>query len=144
MYFKKLKKKLKKTIKEQIDLSNLFNPEINLKEMEQLNNYIPKLKKDALKGQKILIVMLWSYEMYEDENKAIHPKYIKIPFIEKNNCIKKATDYFGIEIEVVEDYETAFEQLKENENGKYKFFFIWVFCRPKINRVPNPKGDQVS
>ena len=112
--------------------------------MEQLNNYIPILKKDALKGQKILIVMLWSYEMYEGENKAIHPKYIKIPFIEKNNCIKKATDYFGIEIEVVEDYETAFEQLKENENGKYKFFFIWVFCRPKINRVPNPKGDQVS
>ena len=105
--FKKLKKKLKKTIKEQIDLSNLFNPEINLKEMEQLNNYIPILKKDALKGQKILIVMLWSYEMYEDENKAIHSKYIKIQNIKKNNCIKTATDYFGIEIEVVDDYETV-------------------------------------
>ncbi len=42
--------------------------------MEQLNNYIPILKKDALKRQKILIVILWSYEMYEGENKAIHPK----------------------------------------------------------------------
>ena len=48
--FKKLKKHLTKIIKEQTDLSNLFNPEINLKEMEQLNNYIPILKKDALKG----------------------------------------------------------------------------------------------
>ena len=109
--------------------------------MEQLNNYIPILKKDALKRQKILIVILWSYEMYEGENKAIHPKYIKKPLIEKNNCITTATDYFGIEIEVADDYEIVIENLKENENGKCKFFAIWVICGPKINRLPNPKGD---
>ena len=44
------------------------------------------------------------------------------PFIENNNCIKTATDYFGIEIEIAVDYATALEQLKENENGKCKFF----------------------
>jgi hypothetical protein len=79
--------------------------------------------------------------MLENENTAIHPKYIKKPFINNNNCIKTATDYFGIEIEIAVDYETALEQLKENENGKCKFFAIWVICGPKINRVPNPKGD---
>ena len=139
--FKELKEELTKIIKDQTDISNLFNSEINIKEMEKLNNYIPILKKNVLKGQKILIVMLWSYEIFENENKAIHPKYIKKPFIENNNCIKTATDYFGIEIEIADDYETALEQLKENENGKCKFFAIWVICGPKINRVPNPKGD---
>ena len=108
--FKELKEELTKIIKDQTDISNLFNPEINIKEMEKLNKYDPILKKNVLKGQKILIVMLWSYEMFENENKAIHPKYIKKPFIENNNCIKTATDYFGIEIEIADDYETALEQ----------------------------------
>ena len=37
--------------------------------MEKLNNFIPILKKNALKGQKILIVKVWTYEMFKKKIK---------------------------------------------------------------------------
>ena len=64
--------------------------------------------KNILKTQRILIVMLWSYELNEKgESPLIHPHYINVPSIQNGACIKNCIEYFGIEDYVVVDYESA-------------------------------------
>ena len=143
--FPDLREKINKLILDKFDLHDIFEPEFNLddiKEDPNDNPYIPLLKKNQLKGQKILILMLWSYDMLSTENKAIHKDYIKKGFKDNKYCIKTALIYFGIEIDIVDDYENAINYLKQTENGKCKYYSIWVICGPKKNRVLNDHSDQ--
>ena len=68
--------------------------------------------KNILKTQRILIVMLWSYELNEKgESPLILPDYINAPSIQNGASIKNCIEYFGIEDYVVFDYESAIKEL---------------------------------
>ena len=66
-------------------------------------------EKDVLQSQKILIVMLWTFDLNKTESEFIKPEYILKPNNEeeielKKNieedkviCIKSAADHYGIE-----------------------------------------------
>ena len=52
------------------------------------------LKENSLSGQKILIVMLWSCSLSEQENKLVDPKYIEKPSKNNVKSIKNSTGCF--------------------------------------------------
>ena len=70
-----------------IDIDLDSNPK---KEGEEL------LSKNALKGQKILIVMLWSKTLDQEENECIHKDYITKKSPKSEACLKDALDHLGI------------------------------------------------
>ena len=111
------------------------------------------LQKNSLKGQKILIVMLWSYELNPSkESPKVIPdnlfrsgkmnEYIKNNEKEKNKiCVESAVNIFGIDIFVVLDYENAIKELTKNINNKCIYNSVWVMCGPQKAILPNPKSD---
>ena len=89
----------------------------------------PTYTKDCLKGQKLLIVMLWSHEMDSNESDSIDEKYISEPYNGAKSCIKEQLDYYGIEIKVVKNYIDGIKELTtedENLKGKCKYFSAMV------------------
>ncbi|KAH0788413.1 Glutenin, high molecular weight subunit [Histomonas meleagridis] len=102
--------------------------------------------KDFLKGQKILIVMLWSNELSPKEREFVNRKYI-FQSSEKgySECIKTAVDHFGIELVVVINYYDAIIELtKQTKPGYCDYYAVWVFCGPPYCILPkqdNPHAD---
>ena len=98
--------------------------------------------KNILKTQKILIVMLWSYELNKkEESPYIDPKYINEPNTENGVCIKNCFDHFGIDDYVVVDYENAIKELlKKNQNGQCNYYSVWILCGPKYPILPPING----
>ena len=74
-------------------------------------------EKDFFKGQKLLIVMPYSYGMNEGEDKRISYEYIS-KSIDNNLCFQSAIDYTGIQTDVVINYKDAI--LKLTSKGTYK------------------------
>ena len=96
------------------------------------------LKKDALKGHKILVVMLWSKTLNSDENESIHKDYLTKPSPKSEACLKDALDFLGIEIDVVENYRDAIEKLtSKNENGKCPYYACWIINGPPYEDLPD-------
>ena len=96
------------------------------------------LKKDALKGQKILVVMLWSKTLNTDENECIHKDYITKVSPESKACLKDALDFLGIIIDVVENYRDAIIKLtSKNENGKCPYYACWIINGPPYEDLPD-------
>ena len=98
--------------------------------------------KNILKTQKILIVMLWSYELNKkEESPYIDPKYINEPNTKNGVCIKNCLDHFGIDDYVVVDYENAIKELlKKNQNGQCNYYSVWILCGPKYPILPPING----
>ena len=127
------------------NLNEAINPEENENTL--------MLEKNFLLGKKILIVMLWSYEMNKsNENEQITPGNLfrskKMNFYtkdtEKNKskpCVESAVDIFGLKIFVVLDYENAIKELTRNVNGKCDYNSVWIMCGPQKAVLPNPKSD---
>lgn len=81
------------------------------------------MQKDSLRGQKILIVMLWSYDLNPSkENKKIVPEnlfisgeintQLKNKEDSKNKIyVESAINIYGLEIFVVLDYENSIKEL---------------------------------
>ncbi|KAK8898415.1 hypothetical protein M9Y10_000702 [Tritrichomonas musculus] len=81
---------------------------------------------DILKGQKILIVMLYSYLVNLAESHLISPEYLsKAEYAGDGECVKKAVEHFGIEIVVVTNYKDAINELI-SQKGKCKYYAVWV------------------
>ena len=111
------------------------------------------LQENSLKGQKILIVMLWSYELNPSkESPKVIPdnlfrsgkmnEYIKKNEKEKNKiCVESAVNIFGIDIYVVLDYENAIKELTKSIDNKCIYNSVWVMCGPQKAILPNPKSD---
>jgi hypothetical protein len=96
------------------------------------------LKKNQLKGQKILIVMLWSKTLNPDENESVHKDYITKVSPESKACLKNALDFLGIIIEIVENYRDAIEKItSKDENGKCPYYAIWIINGPPYEDLPD-------
>ena len=102
-------------------------------------------RKNILKTQKILIAMFWSFELNKkNESIYISPKYISNPSEANDNvCIQDAIKHFGIETEIVLDYESALEKLLEkNDKGECNFYSVWIFCGPQYAVFPPINGEK--
>ena len=147
--FKNLRKELE-NIRQGNDVLDLFcNKEkmtYDEAKMRSFNNEkgvnLEIYSKNILKTQKILIVMLWSYELNKkEESPYIDPKYINEPNTENGVCIKNCFDHFGIDDYVVVDYENAIKELlKKNQNGQCNYYSVWILCGPKYPILPPING----
>ena len=108
-------------------------PNINNKEIK-----IELLEKDALKDQKILIVMLWSEDLDPYKSEDIHKNYITGKSPESEACLKDALDYLGIIIDIVENYRDAIEKItNKDENGKCPYYAVWIINGPPYDELPD-------
>ena len=112
---------------------------------------------ECLKGQKILIVMLWTCDLSENESEFIRPEYILIPNKEeeketnKNSkniedeqimCIKSAADHYGIELKIVLNYEDAINEItKQSTPGLCDYYAVWVICGPPYEILPIQENE---
>ena len=109
------------------------NKEISLNRGKEL------LEKDALKGQKILIVMLYSKNLnQEKENEYIHKDYLLKPRPQSDSCLKDCLDYYGINIDIVENYRDAIEKIiSKDEKGKCPYYAIWIINGSPYEELPD-------
>ena len=93
--------------------------------------------KNCLKGQKILIVMLY------EEKENITVKRISQSGGTNSKCIKDAADYFGVSIKTVTNYKDAIKEiLKQTKPGYCDYYAVWVLSsRGESELQPkDPKG----
>ena len=74
-------------------------------------------EKNFFQGQKLLIVMPYTYGMNEGENERLSYQYITRSK-DNTECIQSSIDYTGIQAEVVINYKDAIERL--TRKGTYK------------------------
>ena len=135
-----------------------FNEPTDIKDMKNTFDALndPKLqliKPDSLRGQKILIVMLWSYELNkEEENPKIMPGYLFESGIpnqpvdyyhpSKNKyCVETAVKSLGGEIFVVMNYADANHELLKTINGKCPYYCVWIISGYDKCRLPDKDAD---
>ena len=94
-------------------------------------------KKDLLKGQKILIVMCYTCELNEKENKRIKPSNI-YHCEEGEECLKTAVAHYGIEIDTVTNYKDAIDKLTHQKQiGYCDYYATWVMSGRPYKEMPN-------
>ena len=101
-------------------------------------------EKDILKGNKILIVMLWSSELSIKESDYILKEYLLTPFnaddsFKNNLCLKDAAEFYGVDLKIVLNYEDAINEItKKNleKPGFCNYYAIWIFCGPPYAILP--------
>ena len=149
--YKNLRKELE-NVTQGDDVLNLFCHEeitaYDFKDKEGYNLDIGKnleiYSSNILKTQKILIVMLWSYELNpKGESQYVGPKYINESSKINGSCLKSAIKYFGIDDYVVVDYESSIKELlKTNEKNECIYYSVWVFCGPQYAILPPIDGKE--
>ena len=151
-YYEKLREELEGLEKGEDVLKNFCNIEkstfdeieyksFNVEEGKDLEIY----SKNTLITQKILMVMLWSFDLNKKgESPYVHPKYInEVSKINGGVSIKSVIEHFGIENEIVVDYESAIDKLlKKNENGDCNYYAVWIFCGPPYPIFPPINGKE--
>ena len=96
------------------------------------------LQENSLKGQEILIVMLWSCSLSQTENTLLDPKYINQANDKNSKCIADTVNYLGVKIKTVLNYEDAIKEItKKNRDGRCNYYTVWVMCGPDINQLPD-------
>lgn len=132
--FTSLKEELENIDVGQEAMSFIINDNKNTKTNKQL------LRKGVLKGQKILLVMLWDCTMSNSENYKVDPDYILRPSPGNNYCLKDAASFYGVDIKIVQNYSDAINEISKKENGKCPYYAIWIICGPpyKISKEQNP------
>ena len=105
---------------------NLKNELMNIPVELSGYDYLPKklsvhnygmYEKNYFQGQKLLIVMPYSYGMNEGEDKRISYEYIT-KSMDNTECIQSSIDYTGVKSEVVINYKDAIDKLIKP--GSYK------------------------
>lgn len=98
-----------------------------------------------MKGQKILIVVLWPKALNPDENESIHKEYLPKVSPESEDYLKDALDHLGIIINIIEYYRNAIEKItSKNYQGKCPYFTVWVINGPPFEdllRMEQEKGS---
>ena len=92
--------------------------------------------KDFFKGQKLLIVMLYSYGMNEGEDQRLSYNYIKKSF-DNTECIQSSIDYTGIQADVVINYKDAIERL--TREGTFKKGYCDYYACIILSGEPYPE-----
>ena len=96
------------------------------------------LAKYYLNGQKILIVMLYSKELNPEENEYIHKDYLLNNIPKNDSCLKDCLDYYGINIDIVENYRDAIEKITyKNEKGKCPYYAVWIINGTPYEELPD-------
>ena len=95
---------------------------INTIEINQRSCY----EKNFLKGENILIVQLWTYDLSKNESRYIYPKYLLEPYKKGNLCLKEAEDYYGVNLKIILNYEDAINEIKQKTIQKKKDFMIII------------------
>jgi hypothetical protein len=95
------------------------------------------------KGQKLLIVMPYSYGMNEGEDPRLSHEYI-LKSSDNSECIQSSIDYTGIQAEVVINYKDAIERL--TRQGSYKkgccdYYACIIMSGEPYAELPNPSDD---
>jgi len=133
--FNSLKEELENIDVGQEAMSFIINDNKNTKTNKQL------LRKGVLKGQKILLVMLWDCSMSNSENYRVDPDYIVSPSPGNKFCLKDAASFYGVEIKIVQNYKDAINEITREEKGKCPYYSIWVICGPPYRILPNENDD---
>ncbi|KAK8835984.1 hypothetical protein M9Y10_040181 [Tritrichomonas musculus] len=99
---------------------------------------------NCLKGQKILILMLYNSDFNLKESFKVDKKYLfTSPEKGIDLCVQKAVGFFGIDIVVVEDYDSGIEELmKRDKKGNCIYYACWVFNGWDYPIIPNGKKAQ--
>ena len=116
------------------------NIELDIVDIKPKNSINEKsvLLKDYLKGQKILIVMLYSKELNPEESEYIHKDYLLKNIPKNDSCLKDCLDYYGINIDIVENYRDAIEKItSKNEKGKCPYYAVWIINGPPYEELPD-------
>ena len=96
-------------------------------------------RRNLFKGQKLLIVMPYSYGMNEGEDKRISYKYISNPF-EDNECFQSSIYYTGIQTDVVINYKDAI--LKLTYKKEYCDYYACIIMSGEpYPELPNSNDD---
>ena len=82
-------------------------------------------EKELLKGQKLLFVLLYTEGDYITPQRIFKGK-------EGEECIKSSVDYYGIEIDVVQNYQDAIQKLTKDNNGKCEYYACFVLTSSNI------------
>ena len=151
-YYGKMRENLEELEKGDDVLNNFCNIEKSTyDEIEYKSFNVTKGKdleiysKNILITQKILMVMLWSYDLNRNgESPYVHPKYInEVSEINGGKSIKSVIEHFGIENEIVVDYESAIDKLlMKNEKGECNYYAVWIFCGPQYPVFPPINGKE--
>ena len=105
----------------------------NIQEGKNTQIYV----KDCLKGQKLLIVMLY------EEGSDITVKRIFQSGGSNAKCIKDAADHFGISITAVTNYKDAIREIKkQTKSGFCDYYAVWVIstCGSSNLQPKDPQG----
>ena len=125
--FESLKSYLESLTPELNSMPDLYNIEQDIGDEKRGFHNIPEGKntqmyvKNCLKGQKILIVMLY------EEGEDITVERIFKSGDKNNKCIKDAADYFGISIKAVTNYKDATKEItRQTKSGYCDYYAVWV------------------
>ena len=108
--FKELKDELN-NIKKSIHSFDFYFKETKIKDENNFMQPCSLYERGILKGQKILIVMLWTCNTSENESQYVREECISKEWKNSKLCIKKAADYYGVELKIVLNYENAIKKL---------------------------------
>ena len=96
------------------------------------------LRKNALKGYKVLIVMLWSKVLNPEEYQYVHKDYLYKGNENSSKCLKDVFDFYGIDMIVVENYRNAIEELtKKDKDSKCPYYACWIINGPPYEDLPD-------
>ena len=97
-------------------------------------------QKNYFQGKKLLIIMLYTYGMIDDENEGLSDRYIT-ESKDENECIQSSIDYTGKKCEVVTNYEDAINKLIDsNQEGYCEYYSCIIMSGRPYNELPN-KND---
>ena len=126
--FKELKKKLSSIVTKTDAFKLIANPEKNLSDSDMKLATNPTgegcelLKKDELKGQKILYVRLYHAEY------AL-TKYLFEPSPDSQSCLNEALSFYGIIIDTADSMLEGIKKLTTlREDGKCQYYAVWTEC----------------
>ena len=99
-------------------------------------------EKNFFQGQKLLIVMPYTYEMNEGEDERISYEYIS-KSKDNTECIQSSIDYTGIKAEVVINYKDAIERLTKPGNKKNccDYYACIIMSGEPYAELPNPNDN---
>ena len=135
-----------------------YNPEkVNSSEVKGYKNPIGKdteiYKKGTLEGHKILITMLWTWDMSTKENTRVDPMFLLEKPKDDEFCLKDALDYYGLDVKIVLNYREAIEEI--TKEGKIKkseksselescceYYAVFVICGPPYKVFPEQRNNE--
>ena len=148
-YFKELKEKLFKAPCAMYAYSDYHNEEkfAGTDYNEVVDNPTGKNTEmyvaNCFTGQKILILMLYNCDFNLQESLKVNKKYLSTgPDKDSDLCVKKAVEFFGIDIVIVQNYKDAIKELtKQTQQGKCDYYATWVLSGLPYD-IPLPDGGK--